>query len=81
MLLWKLRLIINGPKTCRLWIQEKLAITRESAKNLVNRRLKDTDKGRLFSKQETDRGIIVSVSSDVQDEALKKYRTTPNDSE
>jgi len=62
-------------------IGEKLDITRESAKNLVNRLFKDTDKGRLFSKQETDQGIKVGVSSDVQDEVLKKkYRTTSNDS-
>lgn len=60
----------------------KLGITHESAKNLVNRLLKDTDKGRLFCKQETDQGIKVGVSSDVQDEVLKKkYRTTPNDSD
>jgi len=63
-------------------IGEKLGITRESAKNLVNRLLKDTDKGRLFSKQETDQGIKVGVSSDVQDEVLKKkYGTIPNDSQ
>jgi hypothetical protein len=61
-LLWKLRLIIHGPKTCLLWMEEKLAITRESAKNLVNRRLKNTNKGRLFSKQETDEGMKVGVS-------------------
>jgi len=62
-------------------IGEKLGITRESAKNLVNRLLKDTDKGRLLSKQETDQGIEVGVSSDVQDEVLRKrYRTIPNDS-
>ena len=63
-------------------IGEKLGITRESAKNLLNRLLKDTDKGRLFSKQETDHGIKVGISSDVQDEILrKKYRTIPNDSD
>jgi len=63
-------------------IGEKLGIARESAKNLVNRLLKDTDKGRLFSKQETDHGIKVGVSGDVQDEVLrKKYRTAPNDSD
>jgi DNA-binding CsgD family transcriptional regulator len=63
-------------------IGEKLGITHESAKNLVNRLLKDTHKGRLFSKQETDEGIKVGVSSDVQDEVLKKkYRTVPNDSQ
>jgi DNA-binding CsgD family transcriptional regulator len=62
-------------------IGEKLGITHESAKNLVNRLIKNTDKGRLFSKQETDQGIKVGVSSDVQDEILKKkHRTTPNDS-
>jgi len=49
---------------------------------LVNRLIKDMDKGRLFSKQETDRGIKVGVSGDVQDELLtKKYRTMPNDSD
>jgi hypothetical protein len=63
-------------------IGEKLGITHESAKNLVNRLLKDADKVRLFSKQETDQGIKVGVSSDVQDEVLKrKYRTIPNDSD
>jgi len=62
-------------------IGEKLGITHESAKNLVNRLLKDTEKRRLFSKQETDQGIKVGVSSEVQDEILqKKYRTIPNDS-
>jgi DNA-binding MarR family transcriptional regulator len=62
-------------------IGEKLGITHESAKNLVNRLLKDEEKARIFSKQETDRGIMVGVSSEVQDEILeKKYRTTPNDS-
>jgi DNA-binding CsgD family transcriptional regulator len=61
-------------------IGEKLGITRESAKNLVNRLLKDTDKARLFSKQETDDGIKVGVSGETQDEILKKYRTMPNDS-
>jgi hypothetical protein len=44
--------------------------------------LKDTDKGKLFSKQDTDQGIKVGVSSEVQDEVLKKkYRTIPNDSD
>jgi DNA-binding CsgD family transcriptional regulator len=63
-------------------IGEKLGITHESAKNLVNRLLKDTNKGRLFCKQETDQGIKVGVSGDVQDEMLrKKYRTIPNDSD
>jgi DNA-binding MarR family transcriptional regulator len=62
-------------------IGEKLGITHESAKNLVNRLLKDTDKARLISKQETDQGIMVGVSSEIQDELLKKkHRTTPNDS-
>jgi hypothetical protein len=62
-------------------IGEKLGITHESAKNLVNRLLKDQDKGRLFSKRETDQGIKVSVSGETQDEILKKkYRTIPNDS-
>ena len=62
-------------------IGEKLGITHESAKNLVNRLLKDEEKARLFSKQETDRGVIVGVSSEAQDEILeKKYRTTANDS-
>lgn len=63
-------------------IGEKLGTTHESAKNLVNRLLKDEEKARIFSKQETDRGIMVGLSSEVQDEILeKKYRTTPNDSE
>ena len=63
-------------------IGEKLGITHESAKNLVNRLLKDTDKRRLFSKQETDQAVKVGISSEVQDELLKrKYRTTPNDSQ
>jgi hypothetical protein len=62
-------------------IGEKLGITHESAKNLVNRLLQDQDKARLFSKQETDDGIMVGVSSEVQDEILKKkYRTISNDS-
>jgi DNA-binding CsgD family transcriptional regulator len=62
-------------------IGEKLGIAHESAKNLVNRLLKDEEKARVFSKQETERGIKVGVSSEVQDEILKKkYRTTPNDS-
>jgi hypothetical protein len=63
-------------------IGEKLGTTHESAKNLVNRLLKDADKGRLFSKQETDLGIRVGISSEVQDEVLRrKYRTASNDSE
>ncbi|MGA3297692.1 MAG: hypothetical protein ABSD41_09605 [Candidatus Bathyarchaeia archaeon] len=63
-------------------IGERLGITHESAKNLVNRLLKDEEKAKLFQKQETDKGVIVGISSDVQDEILeKKYRTTPNDSE
>lgn len=62
-------------------IGEKLGITHESAKNLVNRLLRDANKARLISKQETDQGITVGVSSEVQDEILKtKHRTTPNDS-
>ena len=62
-------------------IGEKLGITHESAKNLVNRLLKDQKKAMLLSKQETDRGILVGVSSEVQDEILKKkYRTAANDS-
>lgn len=62
-------------------IGEKLGITHESAKNLVNRLLKDEQKAGLFSKQETDRGVIVGVSSEVQGEILeKRYRTTSNDS-
>jgi hypothetical protein len=47
----------------------------------VNRLLKDEEKARLFSKQETYRGVIVGVSNEVQDEILeKKYQTTANDS-
>jgi DNA-binding MarR family transcriptional regulator len=62
-------------------IGEKLGITHESAKNLVNRLLKDEEKARIFSKQETDRGIVVGVSNEIQDEILRtKRRTTPNDS-
>lgn len=62
-------------------IGEKLGITHESAKNLVNRLFKDQEKARLFSKQETDDGIKVGVSGETQDEILKKkYRTVPNDS-
>ena len=62
-------------------IGEKLGITHESAKNFVNRLLKDEQKARLFSKQETDEGIKVGVSNEIQDEILKKkYRTTSNDS-
>jgi DNA-binding CsgD family transcriptional regulator len=62
-------------------IGEKLGITHESAKNLVNRLLKDEGKARIFSKQETDKGIVVGVSNEVQDEILeKKYGTTSNDS-
>jgi DNA-binding CsgD family transcriptional regulator len=63
-------------------IGEKLGITHESAKNLVNRLLKDEGKARIFSKQETERGILIGVSSEVQDEILeRKRRTTSNDSE
>jgi DNA-binding CsgD family transcriptional regulator len=60
----------------------KLGIAHESAKNLVNRLLKDEEKARIFSKQETDQGIKVGASSEVQDEVLRrKYRTAPNDSD
>lgn len=62
-------------------IGEKLGITHESAKNLVNRLLKDEEKAKLFSKQETDRGVIVGISNEVQDEIFeKKHRTAANDS-
>jgi DNA-binding CsgD family transcriptional regulator len=62
-------------------IGEKLGIAHESAKNLVNRLLKDEEKAKLFSKQQTDRGVLVGISSEVQDEILeKKYQSTPNDS-
>jgi DNA-binding CsgD family transcriptional regulator len=62
-------------------IGDKLGITHESAKNLVNRLLRNEELAKLFSKQETDRGVIVGISSEVQDEILeKKYRTTENDS-
>jgi len=62
-------------------IGERLGITHESAKNLVNRLLKDEEKARLFTKQETERGVIVGVSNEIQHEILeKKYRTTANDS-
>ena len=62
-------------------IGEKLGITHESAKNFVNRLLKNGEKSRLFSKQETKDGIRVGLSDEIQDELLKKkYRTTPNDS-
>jgi len=62
-------------------IGEKLGITHESAKNLVNRLLKDAEKARLLSKQEIDEAIRVGVSNEVQDEILKKkYRTVSNDS-
>jgi hypothetical protein len=77
-----LAVLLNSGFLSYVEIGEKLGITHESAKNLVNRMLKDTCKGRLFCKQETDQGIKVGVSSDVQDEVLKKkYRTTPNDSD
>lgn len=59
-------------------IGEKLGITHESAKNLVNRLLNNTEKARLISKQETDQGIRVGVSSEVQDEILKE---APNHTE
>jgi len=62
-------------------IGEKLGIAHESAKNLVNRLLKDDEKARIFSKRETDTGIMVGVSNEIQDEILRKHRTTPNDSD
>ena len=62
-------------------IGEKLGISHESAKNFVNRLLKDEEKARLLSKQETEEGVKVGVSNELQDEILKeRYRTTPNDS-
>ena len=62
-------------------IGEKIGITHESAKNLVNRLLKDEEKARLFSKQDANGNVVVGVSSEVQDEILeKKYRSTANDS-
>jgi len=62
-------------------IGEKLGITHESAKNLVNRLLRDGDKARLLCKQETDNGMKIGVSNEVHDEVLRrKYRTTVNDS-
>jgi len=62
-------------------IGERLRITHESAKNFVNRLLKDKDRARLFSKQETDEGVKVGVSNEIQDEILKgKCGTTSNDS-
>jgi len=62
-------------------IGEKLGITHESAKNFVNRLLKDRSKARLLSKQDRGEGIKVGVSNEIQDEILKeKYRTKPNDS-
>jgi len=53
-------------------IGEKLGITHESAKNLVNRLLKDEEKAKLFSKQDSNGNVVVGVSSEVQDEILKK---------
>jgi hypothetical protein len=53
-------------------IGEKLGITHESAKNFVNRLLRDEEKARLLSKQETDAGMKVGVSDEIQDEILKK---------
>jgi hypothetical protein len=62
-------------------IGEKAGIAHESAKNLVNRLLRDADKARLLCKQETDDGMKIGVSNEVQDEVLRgKYRTTANDS-
>ena len=40
-------------------IEKKLGITRESANNFVNRLLKGEEKAKPFSKQETDREVIV----------------------
>ncbi len=63
-------------------IGERLRITHESAKNFVNRLLKDSEKAKLFVKQETDQGIKVGVSAEIQDVILKKkYRTASNDSD
>ena len=76
-----LAILLNSGFLSYAEIGQKLGIAHESAKNLVNRLLKDAEKARIFSKQETDRGIIVGVSSEVQEEILKKkYRTTSNDS-
>jgi len=76
-----LAILLNSGFLSYAEIGEKLGTTHESAKNLVNRLLRDEEKRRIFSKQETDRGIVVGVSSEVQDEILKKkYRTAPNDS-
>ena len=62
-------------------IGEKLGLTRESAKNFVNRLLRDMEKARLLSKQDTEKGVKVGVSTEIQDEILKeRYRTTSNDS-
>lgn len=61
-------------------IGKKVGVTHESAKNFVNRLLKDNEKARLFTKQETDEGVKVGVSNEIQDEILTKYRTTSNDS-
>jgi len=62
-------------------IGEKLGIAHESAKNFVNRLLKDRERAKLFLKQETEAGIKVGVSNEIQDEILKeKYRTKSNDS-
>jgi DNA-binding CsgD family transcriptional regulator len=78
---WLLAILLDSGFLSYAEIGEKLGITHESARNLVNRLIKDSNKGKLFSKQETDQGVNVGVSSEVQDEILKKkYRTTPNDS-
>ena len=62
-------------------IGDKLGITHESAKNFVNRLLRDEAKARLLSKQDTEEGVKVGVSHEIQDEILKeKYRTKSNDS-
>jgi len=75
-----LAILLNSGFLSYTEIGEKLGIAHESAKNLVNRLLKDTDKARLISKQETDHGIRVGVSNEIQDEILKKHRTIANDS-
>jgi DNA-binding MarR family transcriptional regulator len=61
-------------------IGDKLGITPESAKNLVNRLLRNEELAKLFSKQETDRGVIVGISNEVQEEILEKKYRTENDS-
>ncbi len=76
-----LALLLDSGFLTYVEIGEKLGITHESAKNFVNRLLKDREKARIFYKQETEEGVKVGVSTEIQDEVLKKkYRTTPNDS-